>query len=51
MRNKIEVLLLHADALEEHFGTRPGDVAEQRRRDEIIQYAISPSLYSDLSTS
>ena len=38
MGNKIEVLLPRIAALEEHFGSRPRDVAEQRRRDELIRY-------------
>jgi len=35
--NKVEVLLPRIAALEEHFDSRPSDVAEQRRRDELKQ--------------
>lgn len=56
VRNKIEVLLSHINDLEERFGLPPGllgkdGVAEQRRRDEILEYVISLSLNLDLSTS
>ena len=37
MGNKVEVLLPRIAALEEHFDSRPSDVAEQRLRDELIQ--------------
>ena len=50
MENKIEILLSHVVALEELFDSRPGDVAEQRRRDELIQYAVVPPLNLDPST-
>ena len=40
--NKIECLLPRIVALEERFNSRPSDVAEQRRRDELIQYATIP---------
>ena len=36
--NKVEVLLPRIAALEKHFDSRPSDVAEQRRRDELIRY-------------
>ena len=48
--NKIEILLSHVIALEECFDSRPGDVAEQRRRDELIRYVAVPPLNLDLST-
>ena len=38
--NKIEVLLSHIVTLEQFFDSRPGDVAEQRRRDELIRYIL-----------
>ena len=40
--DKIEVLLSHVVALEDFFDSRPGDVAEQRRRDELIEYVVVP---------
>ena len=40
--NKIENLLSRIVALEERFDSRPGDVAEQRRRDELIRYVVVP---------
>ena len=48
--DKIKVLLSHVVALEDFFDSRPGDVAEQRRRDELIQYVVVLPLNSDLST-
>ena len=42
----IENLLPRVIALEEHFDSRPGDVAEHRRREELIWYAVSRSLRS-----
>ena len=47
--NRIEVLLSHVVVLEESLSSRPGDVAEQRRRNALIQYVISPPSNSDLS--
>ena len=38
MGNKIKILLSHVVLLEEYLDSRPGDVAEQRRRDELIRY-------------
>ncbi|KAF9786511.1 hypothetical protein BJ322DRAFT_1218661 [Thelephora terrestris] len=35
--NKVENLLSHVAKLEEHLNSRPSDVAEQRRRDELIR--------------
>lgn len=37
--NKIKVLLLHVVALEECLDSRPGNVAERRRREKLIGYA------------
>lgn len=39
--NKIEDLLLRVVALEKSFDSRPNDVAEQRRRGEVIRYAVN----------
>ena len=39
MENKVANLLARIVVLEERFDTRPGDVAEQRRRDDLIRYA------------
>ena len=50
MGNKVEVLLPRVAALEEHFDSRPGDVAEQRRRDELIQYATMLTSYDTALT-
>ena len=49
MGSKVEVLLSHVVTLEECFDSRPGDVAEQKRRDELIRYATA--LPSDLALS
>lgn len=38
--NRIENLLQRIIALEEHFGTRPDDVGDQRRRRDLIEYDI-----------
>ena len=40
VRNKIEYLLSRINALEELFATRPENVADQRRRNGLIWYAI-----------
>ena len=40
--NKVEVLLSRVVSLHALFGTPPGDVTEQRRRDEVIQYDTIP---------
>jgi len=40
IRNKIEDLLSRLAALEARFTTRPGDVAEQRRRGQLIRYVM-----------
>ena len=42
----IKHLLTRIIALEEHLNSRPGDMAEQRRREELIRYAVSLSLRS-----
>ena len=44
--NKIENLLSRVVAVEDHFNSRPSDVAEQRRRDELIRYAMSSIMFS-----
>ena len=41
-RNKIDVLLSRIVVLEESFNSRPGNVVDQRRRDELLRYATSP---------
>ena len=38
--NKIEDLLPRIVALEARFATRPDDVAEQRRRSDLILYVV-----------
>ena len=48
--NKIEDLLSRIVALEESFDSRPGDVAEQRRRDEVRSYVIIAPLDLVLSS-
>ena len=42
VRDKVDGLLSHIVALEERFNSLPGDLAEQRRRSEVIQYAVAP---------
>jgi len=42
VKNKIEDLISRVVKLEVHFAIRPGDVAEQRRRTELIRYVIIP---------
>jgi hypothetical protein len=42
-RNKIDVLS-RIVALEQSFNSRPGNVAEQRRRDELLRYVAIPPL-------
>lgn len=44
MENKIEVLLSHIVELEGFFDSCPGDVAERRRRDDLIRFVIEPLL-------
>ena len=39
MNNRIENLLSRVISLEECFNSRPSDVADQRRRDDLIRYA------------
>ena len=45
MGNKVEVLLPRIAALEKHFDSRPSDVAEQRLRDELMQYVTMFTSY------
>ena len=40
--NKIENLLSHLTVLNALFATLPKDVAEQRRRSELLRYVFSP---------
>jgi len=40
--NKIEGLLSRITTLGAIFATPPGDVAEQRRRNELTRYAVAP---------
>ena len=42
MENRVANILSRIVALEERFNSRPSDVAEQRRRDELIRYATVP---------
>ena len=46
VKSSIMDLLPRIIALEEHLDSRPGDVAEHRRREELIRYAVSLSLRS-----
>ena len=48
--NKIEDLLSRIVALEECFDSRPDDVAEQRRRNELRWFVIIPQLYLVLNS-
>ena len=48
--NKVEVLLSHVVALEECFDSRPGDVTEQRRRDQLIRYFTCHCLSFELGS-
>ena len=43
--NKIEGLLSRTVALEQCFDSRPDDVQEQRRRDELRRCVVIPPLY------
>ena len=38
--NRVKILLPRITVLEEHFYSRPVDVAEQRRRDELTWYTM-----------
>ena len=49
-KNKIEDILSRVAILETLFATSPGDVAEQRRRDQLIRYVVIPPLDSILSS-
>ena len=40
--NRTEVLLSRVDAVEKHFDSRPDDLADQRRREGLKEYAIPP---------
>ena len=46
MGNRIKNLLSRVVALEEGFDSRPSDVADQRHRDELIQYVTVHPLRS-----
>ena len=46
VESAVKNLLSRIIALEDHFDSRPGDVAEHRRREELIWYAVSRSLRS-----
>ena len=46
VESSIKNILPRIIALEEHFDSRPGDVAEHRRREELIRYAVSLSIRS-----
>lgn len=48
---KIRDLLSRITTLEAPFATRPGDVAEQRRRSELLRYVIVLPLGPVLSSS
>ena len=50
MGNKVENLFSSVTALEEDFNSRPDDVAEQRRRDELIRYATIPPFHPVLTS-
>ena len=45
MTNRIENLLSRVVSLEERFNLRPSDVADQRRRDDLIRY-VTVLIYS-----
>ena len=51
VRNKIEGLLSRIVELEELFGSRPRDIAEQRRRSELRRYVVILTLDLALSSS
>lgn len=40
MANRIEILLSHVVVLEERLDSRPSDIAEQRRRDDLIRFVL-----------
>ena len=48
MDNRIKNLLSSVVSLEERFNSRPSDVADQRRRDDLIRY-VTVLLYSHFS--
>ena len=41
MKNKIEGLLSRITTLEKHFDSNPGDLGEQRCREDVIRYAVA----------
>ena len=51
VENKVANLLPRIASLGERFDTRPGSVAEQRRRDDLIRYVTIPPLFSILNSS
>ena len=51
VRNTVEGLLSGIVELEELFGSRPRDVAEQRRRSELRRYVVILTLDLALSSS
>ena len=51
MENKMQDLLSRVDTLEGRFSSYPGDVAEQRRRSEVIRCVIIFCADSVLSSS
>jgi hypothetical protein len=50
MEKKIEALRSCIVMLEERFNSRPSDVADQRRRDNLLRYDIAPLLYLGLTS-
>ena len=48
MNNRIKILLSRLASLDECFSSRSSDVADQRRRDDLIRYVTIP-LYSRYS--
>ena len=49
VRNKIEGLLPRIVGLEARFAAPPGDVAELRRRSDLIRYVVTSTLDTMLS--
>ena len=50
IRNKTKNILSRVVALEQLFKTTPGDMAEQRRRRELMPYVVTPPLDLMLSS-
>ena len=48
--NKVTLLLSHITSLDILFAASPGDVPELRRRDELIQWVVSPLCWPVLSS-